>query len=309
MSRSLASLVCLTLLSPLYAFAKVRVVSTTTTPAAIATAIGGDRVVVTSLSKGSQDPHFIDPKPSYMIDLAKADLVLVIGLDLEVGYLSSLLNGARNPRILAGQPGHLDLSAVIKPLESADAADRSQGDIHPRGNPHYWLDPENGRLMARAITGALSDRDPNGKKSYEEALAAFEKTLDARKEEWARRMAPLSGAKIVTHHKSWSYFAARFGLEIVGYVEPKPGIPPTAGHVATIVKAMRDDQVRLLLMENFYDKRMPELIAEKTGATLLVLPNAVGGTDSVKTYFDLFDHIITKLEEAAPKPPPSSGPK
>jgi len=279
------------------AHASLDVVTTTQDPAAITRAIGGDRVNVLSLCKGYQDPHYLDAKPSYMLKLHNADLVEVIGLDLEIGYIGPLLTGARNENIMPGQNGYLDLSTVIQPLEVIPVADRGQGDIHPLGNPHYWLDPENGRLMARAIAARLTALDPEGKATYQANLAAFEKTLDAKEPVWAQRMAPLKGKEIVTYHLSWTYFAKRYGFSVVGFVEPKPGIPPTPAHTLGTIKLIRSREIGLLLMENFYDERVPKIIADKTGAGLAVVPNSVGGTEDVKTYFDLLDHITSVIEK------------
>lgn len=296
--KTLSRLALLMLLLPSTVFAKVRVVSTTTTPAAIASAIGGDRLAVTSLSKGTQDPHYIDAKPSYVVEVSRADLLLVVGLDLEVGYLTPLLTGARNPKVLPGQPAHLDLSTLITPKEKIAASDRSQGDVHPSGNPHYWLDPENGRALARGIAARLSQLDPDGKDVYAAGLAAFEEALDAKEKDWEKRLAPLAGRKIVTYHRSWSYFADRYGLQVVGFVEPKPGIPPAPSHTLQLIKSMRNDGVKLILMENFYDARVPGLVAERAGAALVVAPNAVGGEAGIKTYFDLVERVVAEIEKA-----------
>lgn len=283
---------------PEAAHAKLKVVATTQDPAAITREIGGDRVSVTAFAKGFQDPHFLDAKPSYMLELNKADLLIAIGLDMEIGYLPSLVGGARNARIAAGKPGFLDLSSVIKPIEVIGVADRSQGDIHPGGNPHYWLDPENGRLIARGIAARLTELDAAGKDTYAANLAAFEKKLDAKAAEWERRMAPLKGKPIVTFHRSWSYLAARYGLDVIGYIEPRPGIPPTPSHTLQLIKTMKAREAKLILMENFYDARVPELIAGKTGAKVVGVPNSVGGDATVRTWFDLMDRIIRDLEKA-----------
>lgn len=275
--------------------ARLEVVSTTQDPAAIARAVGGDRVRVTALAKGYQDPHFLDAKPSYILEISRADLVLSVGLDMEVGYLPSLLTGARNPKVLPGAPGHLDLSTLIEPMEVMPNADRSQGDVHPQGNPHYWLDPENGRLMARGIAAKLTELDPAGKETYAKNLATFEKDLDAKMAEWTRRMEPWKGKPVVTFHKSWSYFAGRFGLEVIGFVEPKPGIPPSPRHTLDLIRTMRAKEAGLVMYESFYDGTVPKLLGEKTEARVVALPNSVGGDERVKTYFDLFDVIVGEI--------------
>lgn len=280
------------------ALAKLNVVTTTQDPAAITRAIGGDRVNVKALAKGYQDPHFVDAKPTYMVDLNRADLFEIIGLDLEIGYAPSLITGAHNDKIKPGQPGYLDLSQFIHPLEVVAAADRGQGDIHPAGNPHYWLDPENGRLMARGIAARLTELDPEGKAAYSANLAAFEKTLTAKEDEWAKKLARLSGQPVITYHRSWSYFANRYKLAVVEFVEPKPGIPPTPGHTLELIKLVQSRGIKLILMELFYDKRYPELIASKTPVKIAAVPNSVGGTEQVRTYFELFDAIVGAVSAA-----------
>ena len=283
-----------------HAKAKLKVVSTTQDPAAIARAVGGERVSVLALAKGYQDPHFLDAKPSYMVELNRADLVMAIGLELEIGYLPSLLAGARNPKVMPGQAGFLDLSTAITPLDAGTAADRAKGDVHPSGNPHYWLDPENGRKMAQAIAAKLTALDPEGKDAYAARLAAFETELDAKKAAWAERLAPLKGKPIVTFHASWSYLAKAYDLNVVDYVEPKPGIPPSASHTVDVIKRMQADGVKIILVENFYDGRVPKLISSKVpGSSVVTVPNSVGGEDSIKSYFDLMDRITSALATAA----------
>ena len=286
-------------LLPLPAFAKLNIVTTTQDPAAITRAIGGDRVSVTALCKGFQDPHFLDAKPSYMLQINKADLVEDIGLELEVGYLPSLITGARNGKVQPGTPGFLDLSQFVKPLEIVPLADRGEGDVHVNGNPHYWLDPENGRAIARGVAVRLTEIDGAGKDTYAANLATFEKTLDVKEAEWAKRMAPFAGQPFVTFHKSWSYFAKRYNIDIVAFVEPKPGIQPTAQHTVEVIKTVAAKKAKVILMENFYDRRSPDQIAAHTSARVAFVPNSVGGDESVKTYFDLFDTIISGIEKAA----------
>lgn len=278
---------------------KLNVVTTTQDPAAITRAIGGDRVNVKALAKGYQDPHFLDPKPTFMVDLNRADLFVVVGLDLEAGYVGALVSGAHNDKIAPGQPGYLDLSVGITPLEVVPVADRGQGDIHPAGNPHYWLDPENGRIMARSIAARLTQLDPDGKALYATNLAAFEKTLTAKLEEWTAKLKGLAGQPVITYHRSWSYFAARFRLSVVDFVEPKPGIPPTPGHTLELIKLVQSKGIKVIVMETFYDKRFPELIASKTSAKVAAVPNSVGGIEKVTTYFELFDSIVGTIAGAA----------
>lgn len=281
------------------AWAKLNVVATTQDPAAIASAIGGERVAVTPLCKGHQDPHYLDAKPSFMLAINKADLVLAIGLDLEVAWLPPLLTGARNPKVLPGNPGYLDLSTLVVPLEVGGSADRAEGDVHPRGNPHYWLDPENGRALARGIAARLTQLDPEGATTFAANLKAFEATLDARSVQWAKAMAPLAGKPIIAFHKSWPYFAARYQLPIAGYVEPKPGVPPTAQHTVQVIQLALQQDVRVILMENFYDKRPAQQVANHSKAKVVAVPIMVAGDDRAKTYFDLLDVIVAEVSRAA----------
>ncbi len=284
------------------AAAKLNVVTTTQDPAAITRAIGGDRVEVTALCKGFQDPHYLDAKPSFMLAVNRADLVLAIGLDLEVGWLPPLLQGARNPRVMPGNPGFLDLSTLVHALEVGGSADRAQGDVHPRGNPHYWLDPENGRLMARGIAARLTALDAGGAATYAANLAAFEATLDDKERAWAEALAPLAGQPIITFHRSWAYLAARYRLDVAALIEPKPGIQPTAQHTVEVIKTARAKGIRVILMENFYDRRAPDQVASHTNAKVVFVPAMVGGTDAVVTYFDLFDTIVRGIAAAGGAP-------
>lgn len=278
--------------------AALRIVSTTQDPAAIAKAIGGDRVEVKALAKGFQDPHFLDAKPTYMVDLNRAQLLLAVGLDLEAGYLQALITGSHNDKLSVGAPGFLDCSSLITPLEVVPSADRSQGDIHPNGNPHYWLDPENGRLMARGIAQRLGELDPEGKATYAANLAVFEKKLTEKEAEWSKAMAPLAQKAVITYHRSWTYFAKRYQLQVLDFVEPKPGIPATPQHTLEIIKLALAKDVKLVLMENFYDVRPARLIESKSKAKVAVVPNSVNGVESAKDYFSLFDTIIGTIVKA-----------
>ena len=284
------------------AFAKLNVVTTTQDPAAITRAIGGDRVEVTALCKGFQDPHFLDAKPSFMLALNKADLVEAIGLELEIGWLPPLLNGARNAKVTPGNPGYLDLSTLIKPLDVTGSGDRAGGDVHPFGNPHYWLDPENGRFMARGIAARLSSLDPEGAPTYAANLKTFEARLDVKSAEWTKAMAPLADQPIITFHKSWTYFTNRYHLNVVAFVEPKPGSQPTAQHTIEVINAARAQKVKVLLVDNYYDRRSPDQVAEHSGAKVVFVPSMVAGTEKVVSYFDLFDVVVAAVAAAGAAP-------
>ncbi len=276
--------------------AALHVVSSIPTLGSLAKEVGGDRVSVESLGKGYQDPHFVEPKPNLMLVLNRADLLLYVGLDLEIGWLPPLVLGSRNPKIQPGEVGNLDCSRVIPVLDVPQTkVDRSMGDIHPQGNPHYWLPPSNARLLAKEIAARLSQLDPDGRAAYDKNLAGFLARVDAKEKEWAPLVAKLKGLKVATYHKSWTYVSHWLGMEEIGYVEPKPGIPPDPQHLVRLISAMKGEGAKLLLMEDFYNKNTAQLVAEKAGAKLLDLPTDVGARPQIKTWFDLVDTVLTRL--------------
>ena len=275
----------------------LQVVTTTEDLAAIAREVGGDRVRVSALCKGYQDPHFVDAKPSYMVQLKNAALFVEVGRDLEVGWAPGLLNGARNPRILPGAPGFVDASSQVQVIEIPSSVSRAQGDVHPFGNPHYWLDPANGGPIARAIRDGLIRVSPADEALFTKRCADFEQRLGVAVEKWkaqAKTMG-LAGRKVVSYHRSWSYFARAFGLTVVDFVEPRPGIPPSPNHVQDLVTRMKQGDVALLVMEDFFDPRLPRKISKDTGVPLVILPTSVGAEDKLVTYFDLFDRLLAAI--------------
>ncbi|HEX9577729.1 MAG TPA: metal ABC transporter substrate-binding protein [Myxococcales bacterium] len=279
--------------------AVLHVVSSIPTLGSLAREVGGDRVQVESLGKGYQDPHFVEAKPNLMLVLNRADLLLYVGLELEIGWLPPLVLGSRNPKIQTGGLGSLDCSRAIPVLDiPTTRIDRSMGDIHPQGNPHYWLPPGNARIIAGEIAARLSQIDPEGKATYDKNLAAFNARVDAKEKEWAPMVAKMKGAKIVTYHKSWSYVSHWLGMEEIGYVEPKPGIPPDPNHLVQLIQMMRAEKAQLLLVEDFYNKNTAQLVAEKAGAKLMVLPTDVGATPEIKSWFDLVETGLRRLSAA-----------
>jgi zinc/manganese transport system substrate-binding protein len=281
------------------ASAKVRVVTTLQDFASIAVTIGGDRIEATSLSRGYQDPHFVEPKPSFALKLSKADLLIVAGLDLEIGYLPPLIDQSRNDKIRPGAQGYLDASVGCEILQRPTTqVTRAMGDVHPFGNPHYWTDPDNGRIIARAIAARLSQIDAAGRPDYEKNLAAFESKLTEKLKEWDAKMAPYAGAKIVTFHDSWPNFAKHFKLVVAGHVEPKPGIPPTPSHTLEIINLIRSEKIPVILVEPYFDKKTPEFIASKSGARVLTFYPSVGGLPEIRDYFALFDYDLDVLAKA-----------
>ena len=284
---------------PAPAARKLKVVTTLSDLASLAETVGGDRVEALSLAKGYQDPHFVEPKPSFILKLHEADLLVVAGLELEIGYLPPLLDQARNDLIRPNGRGYLDASAGCEILEKpTEKVTRAMGDVHPAGNPHYWLDPQNGRVIARAVAAKLAALDPAGADAYRKNLAAFEARLTEGEARWAKAMAPHAGTKVVTYHRSWPNFAKAFGLDVVGYLEPKPGIPPTPQHKLEIVNLMAAQKVPLILMEVYFDEKDPNFVASKTGAKVVVLPPSVGGVPEAKDYVALFDTNVDLLVKA-----------
>jgi ABC-type Zn uptake system ZnuABC Zn-binding protein ZnuA len=276
--------------------AKLRVVTSLQDLASLVAEVGGDRVEAVSLAKGYQDPHFVDPKPSFVLTLSRADLLIAAGLELEIGYLPPLIDQSRNDRIHPGNRGYLDASAGCDILQRpAVQVTRAMGDVHPYGNPHYWTDPENGRTIARSIAAKLSDLDPAGKEHYDHRLEAFEARLAEKEKEWSAKMAPYAGAAVVTFHDSWPNFAKRFGLRILGHVEPKPGIPPTPSHTLEIINLIQTQKIPVILVEPYVDTKTPDYIAHQTGARVVVLYPSVGGRPEITDYFALFDFDLDAL--------------
>lgn len=281
------------------AFGAVRVVTSLQDFASIADTVGGKRVETFSLARGYQDPHFVEPKPSFVLKLSRADLLIVAGLELEIGYLPPLVDQSRNEKIRPGAPGYLDASIGCDVLERpTGVVTRAMGDVHPFGNPHFWLDPENGRIIARSIADRLSRLDPGGAAEYRANLAAFEAKLTEGEKRWEAALAPYAGTELVTYHNSWPNFLKRFRLVAAGYVEPKPGIPPSPSHIVELIGLMRAKKLSIILMEPYFDRKTPAMIAGKTGATLLVFIPSVGGVPEAKDYFSLFDYDVNLLAGA-----------
>lgn len=279
--------------------AALRVVTTTQDLAALAEAVGGERVKVQSLTPGTRDPHFASAKPSMIRTVFDADLLLVIGADMEIGWLPPLLQSARNAKVQPGNPGYLDLSDVVPLLGKVSGpVSRAMGDVHARGNPHYWLDPRNGVRMARAIAARLGELDPAHKDGYQRRFEDFAHTMDNKLPVWRAGLARLQGKPVIAYHKSFVYLADAFDFHIVGEVEPKPGIAPSAASLSALVTRIRDERIDLLIMEPYYERRSAAYLNEQTGIQVAVLPQSVGAEPEIQTYFDLFDAIVAALNQA-----------
>ena len=272
--------------------AELNVITTTSDLAAITRAIGGSAVKADSLSSGACDAHFVAAKPSMIRRAKDADLLISIGAELEIGWLPTVLSSASNPRINHGQLGNLDISAFVPVMQEPGPVSRAQGDVHKSGNPHYMLDPRNGVLAARTITERLTQLDPPHTAAFRANLAAFEAAFQRKWAEWQAGFAPLRGKSVISYHKSMPYLARAFGFYVVGEVEPLPGISPTVAHLEGLAETLKRNNVRLLLMEGFYERRSAEFLAAKTGIKVAVIPHSVEFEAGMQSYFDLFDGIL-----------------
>jgi len=287
---------------PVHAQSKLNVVATTEDLAAIAREVGGDHIVLDSIAKGYQDPHFVEAKPSFILKLQKADLLILVGRDLEIGWLPPLIQQSRNSKVQVGADGYMDASIQVHILEMPTGQiTRAEGDVHPLGNPHYWLDPENGKIIAREMFDKFSKLRPNDRAYFEQRLNDFNNRLDEAEKRWIAMIAPYKGIKVVTYHRSFPNFADRFGLDIVGYVEPKPGIPPTPQHTLDLINEMKKSNIKLVLVEPYFDLKTPTSIGRETGAEVLVMPPSVGGVKEATDYFKLFDYDLNLLINAIKK--------
>jgi zinc/manganese transport system substrate-binding protein len=299
--RSLKLFLLFLLALPGGAFAqgKLNVVSTTEDLGSLAREVGGDRVSVTALARGYQDPHFVDPKPSFILAVSKADMLIVVGRELEIGWLPPLLTSSRNSKIQTGGNGYLDASLNVKILEiPTGQITRAMGDVHPLGNPHYWLEPGNGRRIAQAIRDKLSQVSPGNASYFAQRYSDFDTRLAAGEKRWDAIMAPYKGTKIVTFHRSWPNFMERWGLDVIGYVEPKPGIPPTPQHTIEVIDGMKSQGAKLIIVEPYFDLKTPQAIANQVGGKVLVLAPSVGGAKEATDYIQLFEYDVNQLAVA-----------
>jgi len=288
----------LLLISAFTSHAALQVVTTTQDLAAIAQAVGGKQVEVQSLTQGTRDPHFATAKPSMIRQVFGADLLLVIGADMEIGWLPPLLQSARNSQVQPGNPGYLDLSSAVVLLDKISGpVSRSMGDVHAKGNPHYWLDPRNGLRMAQAIATRLSEMDPAHKDDYQRRLNTFEQIMGTKLPLWQAELAPLKGKRVIAYHKSFIYLADAFGFQIIDEIEPMPGITPSASTLSTLVERIKTEHIGLLIMEPYYERRSANYLNEQTAIRMVVLPQSVGAQTDINTYFDLFDAIVATLNK------------
>jgi zinc/manganese transport system substrate-binding protein len=279
--------------------AKLSVVVTTPDLASLVKEVGGALVEVTTLARPAEDPHFVDAKPSFFVKLNKADALVEGGAELEIGWLPPLLDGSRNPKLAAGAPGHIACNQGVHLLEVPTTLDRSKGDIHAAGNPHYLMDPLNAKIVAGHLAESFCALDSGSCPTYRAQLKRFTDILDARLIEWQKTLAPFQGRRVVAYHNSWPYFTERFGVKIDLFLEPKPGIPPTPSHLAEVMAKMKEENIRVIFVEPFLNRKTAETVARNTGATVLDVvqfPGGVKGTEG--GYIQLLDYVVNGLARA-----------
>jgi len=282
-----------------WAASKLNVVTTTADLAALTQEVGGDRVNVQSIAKGYQDPHFVEAKPSFLLMLQRADLLVSVGLQLESGWLPPLISQCGNARVQPHASGNLDASQFAEILElPSGPVSRAQGDVHPLGNPHYWLDPENGRRVARGIATKLAQLRPEDAQYFEQRFQDFSRRLTEAEKRWDAQMLPYRGRKVVTYHRSWPNFTKRFGFQVMGEIEPRPGIPPSPRHTIELMEMMKREGVKVILVEPYFDLKTPNSIASGAGARVVELLPSVGGEKEASDYFKLFDYDLGKMAQA-----------
>jgi zinc/manganese transport system substrate-binding protein len=282
--------------------ARLNVIATTSDLGSIAREVGGDEVKVTVLARPTEDPHFVDAKPSFLVQMSRADLLIEGGAELESAWLGPLIDGSRNPKIQRGAPGHLMASQGVQILEVPSSLDRSQGDIHAAGNPHYLTDPENAKIVAGTIANKFCELDAKQCEKFRRNAANFQARIDARLKEWERTLAPYKGSHIAAYHNSWPYFAKRFGLVLDLFLEPKPGIPPTPAHLASVIQTMQQEHTKVIFCEPFLNHRTADKVAAETGATVIEASQFPGGVKGVKDdYISLLDYIVNAVAKAMAK--------
>ncbi len=276
--------------------AKLNVVATTPDFGAIARQVGGDLIDLSTLAKPTEDPHFVDAKPSFIVKLNHADVLIEGGAELEIGWLPPLMQSCRNAKIAEGAPGHVACAEGVQLLEIPTALDRSQGDVHAAGNPHYTTDPANAKIIAEHICRVFSQLDPSSADTYRANLKRLEDQLTAKLAGWQAALAPFQGRRVVAYHNMWPYFARRFGLKIDLFLEPKPGIPPTPAHLADVIGEMKAQNIRLILSEPYVNRKTAETVARNTGATVLDVAQFPGGVKGTEGgYIELMDYLVSSF--------------
>jgi len=298
MKKIILSSVLIAALAPA-ALAKLNVVATTPDLASIAREIGGDKIALATLAKPTEDPHFVDARPSFIVKLNRADVVIEGGAELEIGWLPALLDQSRNEKIVPGAPGHVNCAKGVQLLDVPVTLDRSRGDIHAAGNPHFAISPSNGKIIAQNIADALAENDPPNAETYRANLKNFTAALDAKLVEWRKTLAPFKGRSLVAYHDSWPYFAREFGLKIELFLEPKPGIPPTPAHLAEVISKMKEESARVIIVDPYLNRRTADTVARETGAMVVPVTQFPGGLKGTEGgYIQLVDQLVNSLATA-----------
>jgi len=295
--KTLLNFFALTLLAT-SAHAKLNVVATTTDFGAIAQEIGGDKIELTTLAKPTEDPHFVDAKPSFIVKLNHADALIEGGAELEVGWLPPLIDGSRNPKLESGKPGHISCVEGLSLLEVPATLDRSKGDIHAAGNPHYMSDPQSGKIIAEHIANSFCQLDPKSCDYFKANLKKFNDRLDAKMAEWQKLLAPDKGKDVVSYHNSWPYFAQRFSLKMDVFLEPKPGIPPTPAHLAEVITKMKAGKMNVIIVQPYQNRKTAETVASHTDAAVIDFPSFPGSTKETQGYIEWMDFLVKSLAKA-----------
>jgi zinc/manganese transport system substrate-binding protein len=278
------------------ALATISVVASTPDLADIAKRVGGNRVSVYSIARPNQDLHMIEPRPSDVMRIKRANLVVRVGMDLDM-WMDALLNAAANSRVSRGASGYVDCSAGVRKLEvPKEQITGASGDIHVYGNPHYWLDPLNGEVISANILNGLKRVSPGDADYFEKNRSAFVADLRAAVQRWQKELGPYQGRKLVIYHDAWPYFVQRFNLRILGCIEPKPGIPPTASHIASLIDQIKAEKQRVVIADAaYYPDKASKTISARTGAPFVVIPSSVGGVKGADDYISLFDRIVDSI--------------
>jgi len=297
MKRTFLTL-CLLVGCALSCHAKIKVVATLPDLASLAREIGGDNVEVTAMAKPTEDSHFVDARPSFVVQLRDADVLIDGGAELEVGWLPPLLQNARNPKIDVGKPGRVQASQGVKLMNVPDNVSRAAGDVHVLGNPHFVVDPIIAKTVALHIAQSFGGVDPPNAAAYSANYKKFEATINAKLQEWGTAMLPFKGQSVVAYHDSWPYFAHRFGVNIDTFLEPKPGIPPSPSHLSEVIEKMKSQKIKAIIVEPFHDRKVAEKVASATGAKVVNFAQYPGGLPGTETYVKLIDKLVANLSAA-----------
>jgi zinc/manganese transport system substrate-binding protein len=295
---NLAIAICACLTTSISAQAKINVVATLPDFASIARDVGGDNVDVTTLAKPTEDPHFVDARPSFVVKLRQADVLIDGGAELEIGWLPPLLQNARNPKTEVGQPGRVQASQGIRLMEVPEQLTRAAGDVHAMGNPHFMVDPIIAKAVAAHIASAFAAVDPAHAAAYQTNEKNFETTINNKLQEWGAKLLPFRGQSLVAYHDSWPYFAHRFGFNISVFLEPKPGIPPSPSHLAEVIAAMKAQKIKAILVEPYQNRKIAEKVAQETGGKVVDFAQFPGALPNTDTDVKLIDALVNQLAAA-----------